>query len=176
MNLTKAITYTLALAMCACAPTIHVTSDYNKEADFSVFKSYAISKQLPPEDPLKPEYDNELNRSRLINAIHSEMTELGYTLDEQTPEILVDFHIIIKDKTAVTTVHDGPGRYWQGYEVEAFEYEEGSLIIHAVDTKTEKLLWQGTVMSTLRKEVENVEARINQAVSKIFKEYPSSSK
>lgn len=160
----------------SCAPSITVRSDYDRQADFKKYKTYYLSTAPQEENPQYPMYDNELNRTRMQNAIEREMASRGYVVNENNPDLKVDFHVTIIDKTDVHSYHTNRYRYWDDYEVQSYQYTEGTLVVHLVDGKEERLVWQGSAASILRPQAKDPETRINQAVSQIFEEYPHKAK
>jgi len=105
-------------------------------------------------------------------AIERELSTKGLVLDAQRAQFQVDFHIAITAKTAVDTYHPEQNMPWVAQQVEVFDYTEGALVVHFVDSSSEQLVWQGTAVSALRPHSKQVEQRINKAVSKIFADYP----
>ena len=74
----------------------------------------------------------------------------GFRYQEDDPDILVDYHIVIKDKTTVDSYHQNDVRFWNSFEVEVYDYTEGTLVVHLVDGSNKKLIWQGSAASLLR--------------------------
>lgn len=162
----------VALYLVACAPRIAVHSDFDNKVDFKTFRTFAMSEAQDPLDPAFPMYDNELNRQRVQEAIKRQMLALGFIYQEQNPDIMVDFHIVIKERTSVDTYHPEGGRFWRSFEVEVYDYTEGTIVVHLVDNRSQQLVWQGSAMSPLRPQAKNPQERIDKAISLIFETYP----
>jgi len=170
----------LLIIVSACSPELLINSDKDSEANFAVYKSYAWSDDSESDiDKSKnyndPQYDNELNRKRLKKAINLEMNKLGFTLDDNNSDLLVDYHIIIKNKHDYAVNTFGEHQFGNSDQVIVYNYDEGTLVIHLVDREKNELVWQGSASRVLGKQYKNVEDRINKVVSKIFERYPSSS-
>lgn len=158
----------------ACS-TVQTTFDYDKDADFSKYKTYAFS----PETAELPV--NQLNLDRILDAVNNEMYAKGFAEMGNEPDALVDVHI--KGKEVVTanasTTGVGYGRYgWAGgyssTQVTYDSYTEGTMIITLVDRVTEKIIWQGVGTKPID---ENVTAEkrteiINYSVKQIMTNYP----
>ena len=158
--------------------TLRVSSDYDREIDFSLYNTYNFTKKV--EDlPI-----NQLNKNRLIDAISREMEAEGFSKSDN-PDILLDINVLIDKKRNATTYtdHFGGGFYTYPYpyrwgggftttQVYVNEYLEGTVFIDFIDIKENQLIWQGRGVGTLEPEATNKEERINRAVKKIFSLYP----
>jgi hypothetical protein len=160
----------------SCA-TIKISSDYDRQADFSKYKTYQLSndtQNLPIQ---------QLNRDRIIAAIENEMAAKGFSKSDN-PDLIVDVNITGKEiQTATATTTGGYGygyRRW-GYsggfsttQINYDQYTEGTMIITFVDASVEKIVWQGTGTKTLveNASTEKREKNINYAVQQIINKYP----
>ena len=164
-----------------CAPTVKVTSDYDRAADFSQFKTFTLSSN---------ENGNmtELNATRVFNAIRDNMEKRGFTEGGENADLLVNAVSIMQNKTSVTanTYSYGgvyrPYGYWgagAGSSTTTFDtdtYVDGSLIIDIVNRKEKKLLWQGIGNAEIDKTIENPDKFIRDAVASIMREFPPGKK
>ncbi len=162
----------MTLLLGACAPAITVSSDQDPSQDFKDYKYFAWGPTEEHRNTLYPMFDNELNRKRVRMAIEQELIKRGFIYHEKQADFKVDFHIAITSKTAVDTYHPEQTTPWVTQQVEVFDYTEGTLVVHLVDSETNQLVWQGTAVSVLRPNSNQVEQRIIKAVSKIFENYP----
>ena len=163
----------ILLLITACAPRIMINTDRDPKADFTALSSYAMAPMEEPFNPAFPMFDNEMNRKRIEEAIHREMQLKGFREELNTPDVLVDYHIVIKDKTAVDAYHQEGKGFWSPKEYEVHYYTEGTLVIHLVKQGEGQLIWQGTAASLIRKESSKAQERINKAITMIFEAYPS---
>lgn len=174
----KKIIFCLALAVLISCATLSVSYDYDKNADFNQYKTYAFDEQV---DQLKV---NQLDKNRVIGAIANEMNARGYS-KSGTPDLLVGIHTRVEQEesaTATTTgtgVYGGPWRYGFGAgftttNVDIEKYNVGTLFINLIDNGSKEIVWQGRGTKTLAENVspEKKEERINAAVAAIFKKYP----
>lgn len=172
----------LLLMSTACGPTLKVTSDYNKSADFSTFKTYSIHS-------MEKAGVSSFNRQRIENAIVAQMTAKGYTpADTLTADLLVNAVTITKQGKNVTAYTDyyGYGGYYRPYywgagfggtsttNFSVDNYTDGSLIIDVVDRNKKELIWQGVgnseIDGTQLKDPDNF---IPKAVTKIMESFPA---
>ena len=155
-----------------CSPRVTITRDSDKQADFTKYKTFYWSPMEEDSHGQYPMYDNSLNRKRIKEAVSNELKKLGYVLNEDRPDLLMDFHIIVESKQDFTTHSEGRYRYWHDYQLGTYNYKVGTLIIHMVDPAIDQLIWQGTASAVLDERPTEVEQRINATVSKIFEKFP----
>jgi ribosomal protein L3 len=173
----KYLIVSLLVILSACS-SLKVTYDYDKQADFSTYKTYAYSedsKNLPV---------NDLNRNRIMSAVDNEMAAKGFTKSDN-PDVWVDMHLKAEEKVDATATTTGPGYrgyygrygYGGGFSTTSINYNEyvvGTLFVNLVDTSTEKVVWQGRATKTLDENAsaEKRDKNINYAVQQIFSKYP----
>lgn len=167
----------LMLLLGACS-SVRVTYDYDKQADFTKYKTYAFT-----EEALKIPLD-DLNRDRVIRAVESELAAKGFTKSE-SPDALIDIHVKAEKRTEATATTTGPGGYgyygrWGyggGYattQVSYNDYIDGTMFVSMIDKSTEKIVWQGRGTKTIDEDASasKREQNINYAVKQIFSKYP----
>ena len=163
----------ILLIVGACA-SVKVSSDFDKTAPFSGYKTYAFTPEALNLGI------NELNRTRMITAIENELSLKGFTKSEK-PDVLIDVKITGEKKQTATATSTGGyyGRYgWGGgmgtTTVNYDSYVEGTIFIEMVDAAKKQLVWQGRGVGTIDPEAsaEKREKNINYAVKQIFSKYP----
>jgi hypothetical protein len=188
MNMKRIVLFVMVwMLLAACGPSIKVTYDYDGQADFAKYKTYAFS-----EDALKLPV-NDLNRDRVLKAVETEMAAKGFTKSDN-PDVWIDLHIKAEKKTEATATTTGTGMYGGGYyggpwrygygggfsttQINYNDYIEGTLFVNMVDKASEKIVWQGRGTKTLDEDAstEKREANIKTGVNKIFTKYPPAKK
>lgn len=168
-------------AFVACS-TVKVAYDYDKQADFSKYKTYVIS-----EETMKMAGVNQLNRDRIIAAVETQMAAEGFTKADKADVIL---DVRIKGEEIQTATATNTGGYGYGYGrwgygggmsttyVNYDSYVEGTMFITLIDKATEKIVWQGTGTKTVDENAsaKKREENINYAVTQIFSNYPPAAK
>jgi hypothetical protein len=152
-----------------------VDAVYDENADFSKYNTFdwALDQEAVKGD--FPQFDNQLNREKIQNAIDKEMKAIGFVESTESPSILVDFHISIDEKVAYIDHGNYDFEYWEDYnpDIRPHVYKDGALITHLVDAKTEQLIWEGIGDKTLRDvPPKNIEERIAKAIKAILDKYP----
>ena len=170
----------LGILVVACGSSLQVTSDYDKSANFTNYKTYSLFKGE------KMDAISELNSRRIVEAIKNEMTKKGFTEAEANPDLLVNAVAILKDRTSVSanTNYYGYGGVYRPYywgagggvssttSYDTYHYKEGSLIIDVVEASSQKLLWQGVGNKEIDAKVKDPDTKIREAVTSIMKSFP----
>ena len=165
-------------AITSSCSSIKVSSDYDRNASFAAYKTYAFTKEalaLPVSD---------INRARILDAISNELAAKGFTKSEQS-DVLIDLNITSAQKQTATATSTGPGYYGGGYRygwgggfttttINVENYVEGTLFVDMVDASKKQLVWQGRAVGTIDENAtpEKREKNINYAVKQIFATYP----
>ena len=176
----------LAVIFLTSCVSVRVVADYDTEADFSTYKSFAFYKTGIDKAEI-----SDLDKKRILKAIEYEMGSRGF-VKSQSPDLLVS--IFTKEKERVDVYNNwgwggywgpywggywGPGwgwgGYWGGFWGPAVSTRtEGVLYIDLIDAKSKDLVWQGRGKGTLHN-IDNVakkEERIKEFVSEILSRYP----
>jgi hypothetical protein len=155
----------LVFTLMSCA-TISVRTDYDHEADFDKYQTF---KWMPdPKKRVGRDKTDSLLDKRIRRAVEREMETKGYRFVKRSKtDAGIVYHIAVRNKVDI----DRYG-YW-GRRVHVRRYKEGSIIIDIVDTKTKELVWRGVAQGTVSY-LQGDPERVNEAVSKIFEEYPPS--
>ncbi len=170
------------LIMAGCSPSLKVSTDYDRNANFQQYKTFALY-----QDDAKKDAISALNADRINNAVKAEMIKKGFTENTSSPDLLVNVITILKDRQSLSSTTDyyGYGGYyrpyaWGGggmgvtgnttYNVE--NYKDGSLIVDIVTADSKKLVWQGTGNSEIDKPLKDPDKQIPEAVAKIMAGFP----
>ncbi len=177
----------LVMLFLSSCSSVSVLSDYDKEANFGSYKSYAFYKTGIDKAQI-----SDLDKKRILRAIEAEMTKRGFVKSEN-PDLLVA--IFTKEKKEVDIYNNNNGWGWGGWGwgpsygwgwgpgwggagwgggSQVSTSTEGSLYIDLVDAKSRNLVWQGKGVGNINniKNIEKKEARIREFVSEILMQYP----
>lgn len=183
----------MVLFLSSCT-SVQVLSDYDKDANFNGYKSYAFYKTGIDKAQI-----SDLDKKRILRAIETEMGSRGFVKSEN-PDILVSMFTKEREQVDIYNNNNnnnwgggfgpwgwgggfGPGFGWGGGFGPGFGWgggnnvstrTEGSLYIDLIDAKNKELVWQGRGVGTLNniKNMEKKEIRIKEFVSEILKAYP----
>ncbi len=173
----------LATLIFTSCNSVKVLSDYDREADFTTYKSYAFYKTGIDQAQI-----SDLDKKRILRAIEYEMGARGF-IKSKSPDILVSIFTREREQVDVYNYPYGWGWGWGwGYWGYYSPYywgpayygpavstsTEGSLYIDLIDAKSKQLVWQGKGSGTLNKskKIEKKEQQIRLFVSEILQQYP----
>ena len=162
---------------------ITVSQDYDKDVDFTAFKTFIW--KVDPD--VKQNDDSEMSplvATRIRNAIQSELKARGITYYEMSPDIQIDYNLKVESKISSsnvgTTIGFGAGSYGYGSGViistspDIRQYDEGTLYIDFYTSDDLKLVWRGISSQVIDKheEPDRVTQQINLNVQKILEQFP----
>jgi hypothetical protein len=164
--------------LAASCSSIKVSSDFDKTAGFTSYKTYAFTPDalaLPLDD---------INRTRLLGAVEKEMAAKGFTKSDN-PDVLINLTIKTKTQQTATATNTGGYGYGAGYRygygggfsttsINYDTYVDGTLFIDMIDATKKQLVWQGRGTKTIEENAsqQRREENINYAVKQIFVKYP----
>lgn len=183
---TAAATLALAAALFAagCATTRGPTTriDYDKSADFSVYRTYGFPKETGTD---RGGYST-LVTSYLKSSVSTAMEARGYKYSEERPDLLVNFFTNTRERTETRPQAGaslGYGYYgyryglynaWPMYDDDrTVTYKVGTLNIDIVDAEKKQLVWEGVAEGRVTEEqMQNPKATINAVVTELMRQYP----
>ena len=167
----------LAMVVTSCS-SVRVASDYDKNASFSEYNSFAFYKTGIDKAEI-----SDLDKRRILRAIESELLAKGYTKSED-PDLLVSIFTKAQKRVDVYNNNWGWGAWgWGGWgpwgpwgwgwnQPMVSTKTEGVLFIDLIDAKKRELVWQGQGTGFLAQRTEKKEERIREFVNKILEKYP----
>ena len=166
------ITFLISLMLASCG-SVRVASDYDSEADFSKYKTFAFYKSGIDKVEI-----SDIDKKRILKSIQSSLLNKGLTINEN-PDVLINISTkssenIYIDNTFYSPYYTGwYPNYGRGHRQVAYSTSEGALYIDVIDTKTKQLIWQGKgtgVLSSSKKT--NRDVLVSSFVTKILEVYP----
>lgn len=164
----------LIITLNSCV-SVRVASDYDKQASFDTYKSYAF---------FKPGIDkaeiSDLDKKRILRAIEADMNAKGFTKSEN-PDVLVSIFTKTQQNVNVYQNNFGWGWYggwgwnpwWWGPNYNnVTRVTEGTLYIDLIDADKKELVWQGMGTAALTTNVNRKQQKINEIVTAIMQKYP----
>ncbi|MES2653897.1 MAG: DUF4136 domain-containing protein [Bacteroidota bacterium] len=157
--------------------TLQTVSDYDKNVDFSGYKTYGFY-----DKGLEKLRLNNLDKRRLMAAVETEMNTKGFT-KSSTPDLLVNLVVVAKERAD----YYSPGFYggwgwgrgwgwgspfWGGGSGYVNQYREGTIIIDFLDPAKKILFWHGRGVGFNLDSFNKREERLQVGVSEILAQYP----
>jgi hypothetical protein len=160
----------LGLALILLAGTAsaqEVKLDYDRELDFSKYKTFGWSLA---QEPAK----NPANHIRITRAVEQNLTAHGVTMaTDGNPDLYLMYYAKVGESVKVTG--KSAGSYWEPTNlrttVEVGKVKAGTLILEMYDARTKDVVWRG-VATTVGVRQDRVEEDINAAVKKLLADYP----
>ena len=161
------------LIMVTSCSSVRVAADYDKNVDFTNYKTFAFYKTGIDKAEI-----SDLDKRRILRAIEAEMIAKGFTKSEN-PDMLVS--IFTKSREKVNIYNNGWGPYGYGWGWSPYYWgnyntvstsTEGVLYIDLIDANKKELIWQGVGTGYLTQNMEKKEERIREFVQSIFEKYP----
>lgn len=175
----------LLIVVSSCS-SIRVVADYDKNANFDGYKTFAFFKTGIDRAEI-----NDLDKRRILRAIESELLAKGF-IKSENPDLLIS--LFTKSQQRVDVYNNawgmggwgwggfGPGWGWGGFgpgwgwgwnnQPNVSVNTEGTLYIDLIDANKKELVWQGMGTGFLSRKMEKKEERIKEFVAEIMMKYP----
>jgi hypothetical protein len=174
-----------AVAAIVLAPALamaqKVSYDYNKTATFNTYKTYAHK------DGTK--VGQQLIDDRIVAALDTELAAKGFKRVDSNPDVFVVYHVAFDKQKDISTFSSGYGGGYGPYgwgwgggggwaggtsTTQVRDILIGTLVIDLADAKKGELAWRGMGVKEVDTQAkpEKRDKSINNAVKKIFKNYP----
>ena len=156
--------------------------DFDKSADFSKFKTYALKDGTKVGQPL---IDN-----RIVAAIETELAAKGLKKSDASSDIVVVYHVAFDKQQDITAYSSGFGgyggygyRYGGGWgttttDVRVNEILVGTLVVDIADSTKKEVVWRGMGVKEIdtQAKADKRDKNISGAVKKIFNNFPPKKK
>lgn len=151
MKLFKGVlTCCLVSVLAACA-SHDITTDYRTDVNFSNYQSFA----LLPVDPTV--YSNpklsEISVRRVGTLLGKELARRFTEAEQGAADFHVRYFVVLEDRMKVENYNATFGMYRSGYgyrygfdtpDLHNTYYQQGSIIIDILDSKTDEVVWRGS--------------------------------
>ena len=173
----------MALSAPALLLAQKVSYDYDKTANFAAFKTYAHKDGTKVGQPLIDD--------RIVAAIDTRAGGEGIHEGDANPDVFVVYHVAFDKQKDISTYSSGYGGGYGAYgwgwgggwaggttTTQVRDILVGTLVIDIADAKKKQLAWRGMGVKEVDTQAkpEKRDKSINNAVKKIFKNYPPKQK
>jgi hypothetical protein len=173
-----------ALLVAGCATTSAPNSriDYDKKADFSVYRTFGFPKETGTD---RGGYST-LVTSYFKSSVTTAMEARGYKYTEDHPDLLVNFYMNTRERTETRSQPNstlGYGYYgyryglynaWPMYDDDrTVTYKVGTINLDIVDAEKKQLVWEGVSEGRVSEEaMANPKVTVNAVVTELMRQYP----
>jgi len=177
---TSLIAAAALLAGCATPKGPPTRIDYDKKADFSVYRTFGFPKETGTD---RGGYST-LVTSYFKNSVTTAMEARGYKYSEDHPDLLVNFYMNTRERTETrSSPSTGYGYYgyryglynaWPMYDEDrTVTYKVGTINVDIVDAEKKQLIWEGVSEGRLSDEaMANPKVTVNGVVTELMRQYP----
>ncbi|MFL6577885.1 MAG: DUF4136 domain-containing protein [Povalibacter sp.] len=171
------------LLMAGCATTHAPPSriDYDKKADFSVYRTFGFPKETGTD---RGGYST-LVTSYFKSSVTTAMEARGYKYTEDHPDLLVNFYMNTRERTETRPSPAAGGYGYYGYRSGLYSpwpmydedrtviYKVGTINLDIVDAEKKQLIWEGVSEGRVSDEaMANPKVRVNAVVTELMRQYP----
>ena len=168
------------IAGCATTSPPNTRVDYDKNADFSVYRTFGFPKETGTD---RGGYST-LVTSYFKSSVTTAMEARGYKYSAENPDLLVNFFMNTRERTEVRPnrgpatgyygYRDGLYRGWPLYDQDrTVNYQVGTINVDIVDAEKKQLIWEGISEGRVTEEaLANPKVTVNAVVTELMRKYP----
>ena len=165
------------IAGCATNSAPDTRIDYDKTADFSVYRTYGFPKETGTD---RGGYAT-LVTSYFKSAVGTAMEARGYKYSAENPDLLVNFYMNRRERTEIRPgVDTGFGYYgyrsglYRGWDDDrTVNYQVGTINVDIVDAAKKQLIWEGVSEGRVSEAaLANPQVTVNAVVTELMRQYP----
>lgn len=170
----------LIILFTACSSSKVINTERADNVDFSTYKTFDFYQVEAKGDTISQRFNDRI--TKLQDAIAIKMQKLGYLLSKTNPDLQINIGIVVKEETQTRQTdfrtdaprYIGQRRYsWKSEQVETGHYREGTVTVHMIDAKQNKMIWKGAAQDIIPKKESRLDATIKRGVSKLLADYPA---
>lgn len=167
----------LSLLGNACSPIINVYSEEEPGINLRKYRSYDWLDNKVVESDNVMYFLAGKTEAQIEGSIEQQMSRFGYKKCNQNPDLLLHYHVIVKNFEMYYQDWWCEDETWNKYgrcqRMRATSYKEGTLIVDMIDAQTGNQVWRGVAIGVLDQiPPEDVQVNIDRAVKAIFKKFP----
>ena len=162
---------------CATTNAPNTRIDYDKTANFSVYRTYGFPKETGTD---RGGYAT-LVTSYFKSSVSTAMEARGYKYSAENPDLLVNFYMNTRERTETRPGLDTgygyygyrSGLYRPWYDDRTVNYQVGTINVDIVDAAKKQLIWEGVSEGRVSEEaLANPKVTINAVVTEMMRQYP----
>ncbi len=169
----------LVAGLAACDESMAAGADFDRGFDFTPFTTFAWEPNdgFPVGDPRlegTPFFEERVHRYVSSELAMRGVRQVGLG---ETPDLLVHYHAIVRDRVDVYEVDRDAGYESPqfGPGVQVHQYEEGMLLIDLVQASTNRVIWRGWARADVTAALDHpqrLERLVEAAARRMFEYFP----
>jgi hypothetical protein len=170
MKVSNSMFLSIAMFFCFTAASFgqQVKTDYDRNANFSQYKTYSWEK-VQTQDALLVD--------RVKAAVNAALAAKGWTQVDAGGDVSIMAMETTQNQQTLNTFYDGFGGGWRwggfGDATTTTEtYKVGTLVVDLFDTKTKNLIWRGSSSDTVSNSSDKNIKNLDKGVQKMFAHFP----
>jgi len=167
------------LALLAACSTATISVDWDHQADFTQYKTFAWYDHKDDSHPRQS--PNQIVDARIRRSVAQDLIDKGLSqTDPADADLWVTYYTSLDKSLRMYSSGYGYG-YWGGWHgwgprptyTDVYEYTEGTLVVDLIDRAKDQLVWRGTITKAISADEVSDEA-ITKAVAKVMRTFPPS--
>jgi hypothetical protein len=172
----------LVIAGCASTSAPKGRIDYDKNVDFSVYRTYGFPKETGTD---RGGYST-LVTSYFKSSVSTAMEARGYKYSEEHPDLLVNFFMNTREQSETRDAAGGRAAYgYYAYRYGLYSplplyednrsvtYKVGTINVDIVDAAKKQVVWEAVSEGRLSEEaMTNPKVTVNAVVTELMRQYP----
>ena len=167
--------FLVAIFVLSGCSTLQVDVDYDDSFDFKSQKTFVVVQS-------GRESSNGLFNDRVVDALNVDLKSKDYQeVSKRGADLVFVFHADVESKSDIRTDYQMMG--YRGYRysgmmmstTSSYDYKEGTLVVDALNPKTQKIVWRAIATKEIRKydtPQERTEA-VNRVIKKLMEKFPT---
>lgn len=161
---------TVAVAAAACASSLRVRTDYDRQANFKQYRTFAIRQGNSSGNPVMDQ--------RIKQDIASALRAKGLDeVREENADLVVVPHTATRTQRTYDTFYDNTWRGWRWRWAEPTvvvnEFQVGTLVVDMFDNRAKTAVWHGYASGVIEDQPSENAEKADKAVQKLISEYPA---
>ena len=159
-----------------------VKLDYDKQADFSKYQTYAWLEGTPARQ--------KLWHLHIVGSIDQYLRGKGLQpADPASADLLIAYHVAVDTELNVADLYSPTPYYTGGVPTGPFYYSanslpgsvgryvrKGTMLVDVVDRERKEVVWRALTSVTLKDTTSKRLEQVNKAIRKVFEQYPPNKK
>ncbi|MCU0358360.1 MAG: DUF4136 domain-containing protein [Cyclobacteriaceae bacterium] len=157
----------------------NIQTAYDQEIDFSKYRTFCWLEGCQFTFT-GPEYlQDSVIQVNIRKAIIDAMKSKGYVYDDNNPDLLIDFHVVIENEKVITyhNREDEPYYYRMTFMTpQEVMLTKGTVMLHMVDRAQSIVVWQSQLLGYMDSGPEISRKNIQRGVRQLLKNFPPDQK